>query len=311
VTCIVCHTTDSINEIVTYKSVWVQCDRCNCFSRSKRSRYPLRWLAALVPGWSSQLQALKRLLGSKELGVDYYRYYEEFLARRDLGNWSQDYRLFRERMDSAGVSLAGRALLDVSGEPGLFAAEAQRDGATAVTVTAFADNVAAAITRHLGLRAVAYDFNKDRLGSLLDQRYDFISCRHALGYCEDVSQFFTELRAISAPDACIYIAFSPPSLAVCSRWMFDDYTYLRQYTVEHVLLAAARSGLRCERIFDEGKLSHDHAQHPIQKLLTGVYRHVLCRDLLRGSRYSTHFQHNVGLLLRAGEAQPARGVPAS
>jgi SAM-dependent methyltransferase len=263
-----------------------------------RELFPLQWLAALIPGQDRRLRALRRLIGKQERGADAYRYYEDYLARQDPGVWEPEYAQFRAKMAGAGVTLSGRHLLDVSGEPGLFAAQAQRDGAASVTVTAFAGNVVAAIRKHLALNAVEFDFNADRLSEVLPGTHDFIVCRYALGYCEDLPRFFAELRAISAPGAYVFLSFSPPSLGLCSRWMFEDYSYLRQYTPEHVLVAAARHGFRCEQVFDEGSYRFDRSLHFVQRALTAVYRHVLARDLLSGSDYYTQYQHNVGLLLR-------------
>lgn len=296
--CRICRTENSTRRIVTYKSIWLRCDRCGCFSREDRPRYPLQWFAELLPEATSGLRSVKRLLGSRESGVDSYRYYESVLELRQPGKWSHDYREFRARISSAGTSVSGKALLDISGEPGWFGAQALEDGAATVTVTAYADNVASAIERHLGLQAIAYDFNKDRLSELIRERFDFISCRHALGYCEDLPGFFSELRAVCSPAAYLYASFSPPSLAVCSRWMFDDYAYLRQYTVEHVLLAAARCGFHCQRLFDLGHKTFDYALHPLRKTATAFYRHLLSRELLAGSAYYTRLQSDVGVLLR-------------
>jgi hypothetical protein len=298
VNCEICKTANSSYEIATYKSIWARCDRCGCFSRRLRKYFPLQWLSALLPSGIPRLRALKRLLGKKEVGADYYRYYEDYLARRESGVWAHEYAQFRKRLQAAGLTIDGSRLLDVSGEPGLFGAQAQQDGAASVTVTALAGNVVAAITKHLGLSAIEYNFNEHRLSELVTEPCDFIVCRYALGYCENVAEFFAQLRAISAPAGYVYVAFSPPSTGVCSRWMFDDYTYLRQYTLEHVLLAAIRHGFRCERLFDDGSYRYDRSLHPLQKLLTLFYRHVLSRELLAGSSYYTQYQHNVAVLLR-------------
>lgn len=295
--CEVCGSLDSVERIRTYKSDWDRCDSCGCFVRRARPRFPLEGLASRIPATGNGVVAIRRLLGKKETGVDYYRYYENVLASGSLGKWQGEYAAFRERLSSVGLSLGNRRFLDVSGEPGFFAAEAKKDGATDVTVTAFADNVAEAMQKNLQLNAVSYDFNQHLLSERLNSRFDFIACRYALGFCEHLDPFFGELARTAAPDAHVYISVSSPSLAICSRWMFDDYTYLRQYTVDFIRVAAMKNGFQPMHVFDDGKYRFDAGLHWVQRLLTSVYRGVLSPRLRAGSEYHL-YQHNVGLLFR-------------
>ena len=295
--CEVCGLSDSIEKIRTYKSDWDRCDSCGCFVRHARARFPLEGIASLIPAAGGRAIALKRLLGKKEMGVDYYRYYEDVLGSGSLGKWQGEYATFRERLHSVGLSLGNRRFLDISGEPGFFAAAAKKDGATDVTVTAFADNVADAIQKNLQLNAVSYDFNRQSLSERVSSRFDFIACRYALGFCERLDAFFSEIARIAAADAHVYISVSPPSLAICSRWMFDDYTYLRQYTIDFIRVAAMKNGLQPVHVFDDGTYRFDAGLHWAQRLLTSVYRRILSPRLRAGSDYHL-YQRNVGLLFR-------------
>lgn len=299
--CKICQGTNSTRNIVTYKSVWTRCDRCGCYSRQTRRRFPLQWLAAILPGWNGPLRSLKRLLGPKEMGVDYYRYYEDYVARGDRSKWKDEYADFRSRMAQYGITISGKRLLDVSGEPGFFGLEAQADGAVDVTVTGLADNVCTAIKQHLGIEAFTYDFNNDRLKDRTPGEFDVVTCRYAIGFCERLDQWFVDIADVMRPGGYLYVSFSPPSLAVCSKWMFDDYTYLRQHTHDSLLVAALSAGFSLVSVIDEGSRRVDSNLHWVQKALMNAYRHILSRDLLRGSTYSTELQHNVGVLLRFQE----------
>lgn len=298
--CEVCGASDSLERLRTYKSDWDRCNSCGCFVRHPRARFPLERLAALIPA-TGGARALKRLLGHKESGVDYYRYYEELLADGSRGKWQSEYAELRARLGSLGISVRNRRVLDISGEPGFFAAEAKKDGASSVTVTAFADNVAQAMQKHLQVETRSYDFNNHALSERVDGHFDFIACRYALGFCESLDHFFGELARVAAADAHVYISVSPPSLAICSRWMFDDYTYLRQYTTDFIRVAAMKHGFQPVHVFDDGSYRFDAGLHWVQRLLTSMYRGMLSPRLRSGGKYHL-YQHNLGLLFRRGSA---------
>ncbi|HXI13973.1 MAG TPA: hypothetical protein VNM92_15215 [Thermoanaerobaculia bacterium] len=153
---------------------------------------------------------------------------------------------------------------------------------------------------HLRLAAFPYDFNSDRLSILAGRQFDWICCRYAIGFCERLDDFFADLGLVASPGGYVYMSFSPPSLGVCSRWMFDDYTYLRQYTLDTVLVAALKAGFDVVRVFDDGSYRYDHGLHWVQKLVTEVYRKLISRSLTSGSDYYRLWQHNVAVLLRRG-----------
>lgn len=90
------------------------------------------------------------LLGRKPQGVDCYRNYEKFLADNNRGSWQNEFSEVDSELAELGHDLHHKNILDISGEPGFFAHDAQQV-CSDVKVTAFADNVSVAMTQFLRL----------------------------------------------------------------------------------------------------------------------------------------------------------------
>lgn len=122
-------------------------------------------------------------------------------------------------------------------------------------MTAFAESVTPYI-ESLGIESMKFDFNSD---SLLDaysaNALDIVFARYCIGFCLDLEKFFKEISTILKKEGLFYTSFSPASRAVCARWMFDDYTYLKQWTVSFVEHSANQAGLFWLTLFSKTLLS--------------------------------------------------------
>lgn len=258
--CAVCGESGSVNEIDTYKSTWLYCSGCGCYSRAQKLSYPLERLASiLLPlfWYVPKLNGFLHSLGRKQQGVDFYRYYSKQLASGHRGPWAGQSDMVASELRSAGLlqDWNGCKVLEISGEPGFFAQDLMHSGAE-IVVSAFADDVASAMASNLGLKTFTYDFNADDIVHNVEAteglgQFDFIFIRFAIGFCQDMSALMQKLTSLLKPDGHIYISFSPASRAVLLRWMFDDYTYLRQYTEKFLTEVATVAGLRVCARFDE------------------------------------------------------------
>jgi hypothetical protein len=92
----------------------------------------------------------------------------------------------------------------------------------------------------------------------------------------------------------LWISFSPASRAVCARWMFDDYTYLRQYTKEYLVYTAVANGFQCIKEWDDGSYDWDTGLHSVQKIFSLPYTFKLFQDVDANERK----QHNVVVLFQ-------------
>jgi SAM-dependent methyltransferase len=279
--CAICDKTGSVSEIDTYKSTWFHCEGCGCYSRVQKPRYPLEGLASallLLFRHVPKLNGFLQSLGRKKQGVDFYRYYSDQLASGERGPWAGQSDMVTAELRGAGLlqGWAGCKVLEISGEPGFFAQDLMRSGAD-IMVSAFADDVARAMSEHLGIKTFTYDFNADDIARGVEETgssrsFDYIFIRFAIGFCQDLPALMQKLTGLLKPGGVLYVSFSPASRAVLLRWMFDDYTYLRQYTEKHLAETASAAGMRLCGRFDERPFHWDRGPESLHWSLRPLAR---------------------------------------
>lgn len=265
--CEICGKAGSVRVVDTYKSTWYDCSACGCSSRSQKTRYPYEGIAGAllgVLGGVPKVNGFLKSLARKEQGVDFYRYYSEQLTSPDRGPWAGQSDMVSAELKREGLldSWKSKRVLEISGEPGYFAYDLSQAGAD-VLVSAFADEVSRAMTDHLKLKTFNFDFNADDISAKVaahggQEPYDFIFIRFAIGFCVDLPALMRKLAPLLRDGGLLYISFSPASRTVMLRWMFDDYTYLRQYTEDFLNTAAGSAGLPLRARFDEGYFHWDY-----------------------------------------------------
>lgn len=281
-------------EINTYKSRWLQSKETGNYMRIQKSKYPLQWIDQEIVRQIPKVGGLARMLGRKPQGVDYYKYYVDVLTSAHRGKWQDQFLRVRRQIESFGLEIESKVILDISGEPGFFAQDA-REVCETVDVTAFAEEVALAITDILSISAKKYDFQSDSLTNLYEQSaYDFIFVRYAIGFCENLDNFIHQCQQLLRKEGVVYISFSPASRGVCARWMFDDYTYLRQFTLEYLTKSFVDRGFQKLGKFDEGSYRWDKNLVFPQKAISSFYTKSIFTDCSPAD----FFQHNVAVAFR-------------
>lgn len=280
-TCEVCGKSGSVSEIDTYMSSWKYCADCGCYSRNQKLTYPLEWISSnllLLFQYVPKLNGFLRSLGRKKQGVDFYRYYLEQLASGLRGPWAGQSDMVAAELRSADLlqCVSRCKVLEISGEPGFFAYDLMHSGAD-IIVSAFADDVAGAMASHLHLKTFTYDFNVDDIANKVEANgaggnFDWIFIRFAIGFCQDVPTLMQKLGSMLKSDGKIYISFSPASRVVLLRWMFDDYTYLRQYTESFLIDTAKAAGMSLSARFDERPFHWDKGQESLHWSLRPIAR---------------------------------------
>lgn len=236
------HELECIN---TYKSYWYQCKSCSNIKREKKEKYLLEDFATfIVNKFPSYLNKIPKIRGipsffnpfiSKPIEKDFYDYYlmDESI---DLNTtkWADEFERFCA-YTLPKINLNEIKLLDISGEPGFFAYKAkQNDRFKEVAVTAYSENVANRIKNKFGLTSFKYDFQKDKLNNITNEKYNLITIRSAINFCLKIDEFLNDLEKCLDEKSYVYVSFSEPSLGVALRWQYDDYTYLKLYTKETI-----------------------------------------------------------------------------
>lgn len=284
--------------IDTYKSKWLHSKLTGNYKRLQKEKYPLEWLASVIKPLTfivPKMKGLVSLLGRKPQGVDFYKHYTDEIDLGKFGTkWEGEFKDISERLANKNTCLDNKEILDISGEPGFFASDA-KSIAKRIIVTAFADEVAKAMKEKLGLEAYKYDYQEDTLLSIFHRQiFDIIFVRYSIGFCVDLANFIKDCKSVLKKDGLIYISFSPASRAVCARWMFDDYTYLRQYTREYLKNTAHNLGLYSVGEWDDGSYQWDKDKHPVQKIISRYYIDSIFKNCIEHE----FKQHNIALLFQ-------------
>jgi len=157
-------------------------------------------------------------------------------------NHRREFLAFRHHvLDSCGIDVDGLRVLDVSGGPGMIARSLAELGAR-VTVTEFTDASVAFMRDQLDLDTRRFDYNADRIETVVDGPFDLILVRASINFCRDLDRFAQGLSQLTVPGGLVCVDFSLPTLGTFLRWQFDRYTYLALYPTERVHEAFARHG---------------------------------------------------------------------
>ncbi len=276
----------------SYKSIWHE-DEAGNYRRRQKQTYPLEFLCPEFFKNIPKLKALYRFIGKKEQGVDYYKYYVDVIKSGiNKQNWEKEHVLVEKELQEF-TSLENKRIQDVSGEPGFFAQDLKKKG-NEVIVTAFAEEVSQAIISELGLSTITYDFNCHELSKIIEGKFDIVFIRYAIGFCENLSSFVKDLKGIVSKEGIVYISFSPASRAVMARWMFDDYTYLRQYTRETMIKAFEENGFELTKEIDRGSYFWNKGLGLFQKLLSMPY----LKNIFESADSREYYQHNVVMVFK-------------
>lgn len=287
---------DFDNAIVhnTYKSTWLECKKTGNFKRLQKKKYPLEWLPFGLLQKFPKFRFIASFLKRNKEGVDAYKYYVDILKKNKRCKWENEFKKINAELEELGYSLKLSNALDVSGEPGFFAFD-MNAVAKNVEVTAFASEVARAITEELGIESKKFDFQEDNLAQIYQhKKFDFIFIRYAIGFCENLKEFIAQCSLICNKGSLVYLSFSPASRGVMARWMFEDYVYLRQYREDFVVSAFEDGGFELISRNNQGSFRWDEDMSWVQKKLTSFYT----KNLFSGCGQEELDQHNISLVFK-------------
>ncbi len=284
-------------KIDTYKSIWYEDVRSGNYRRQQKNIYRYERISDLFKPLLQHIPLASKfvmLLGKKGQGVDFYRYYSDIIMSGEKGKWANQYKTTKEQLGEKGITVANKSLLDISGEPGFFCIDA-RSEVKQVIVTAFAESVVFAMKKYLELDGYEFDYQRHKIDDLFNKNtFDLVFARYSIGFCEDLSTFFQGIYNILVSEGHFYVSFSPASRAVCARWMFDDYTYLRQYTKEYVVGIAQENCFSLIGEWDEGHYRWDDNINKVQRIFSNSYiNSTFFKNDIR-----EEMQYNIALLFR-------------
>ena len=281
----------------TYKSLWIEEDN-GCYTRLQKPAYAFENLVPNILFKIPKARNLAGLLGKKAQEVDSYKYYsktiENYQKKGDRSRWIGEFNRIHNQIANYITQSEPLVGLDISGEPGFFAEDALKHKFAKLCVTAFANEVVTSIIS-MGLDSFKFDFNADSLFSKYKENsLDIVFARYSIGFCINIEKLFFEISSILKPEGFFYTSFSPASRAVCARWMFDDYAYLKQWTTKYIKDSAKKAGLQIVDKFDENIFKWDENWSPLVKYLSRPYT----KNLFMGCSEDELYQRSIAILFK-------------
>ena len=229
--CLVCGAVDW-EEIRTYKHRWYSCNECGSVFAKRKDRYllsspvtrvPIKLLNRLFRGKLRFLEAdyLKdeRLVEDESIGWNMYA--DMLKANAGLDPWNAGVEPQLAILRELGVDYRGKRILCLSGGPGIFAKRLSEF--SDVVITEYSADVVKAMSEKLGLNAVRYDFNSDRLEDVVSGKFDLVFAEGIVNWCDDQKRFVQSLTNVLNDKAVVYITNNTFSLGYMLTWQFMDH----------------------------------------------------------------------------------------
>lgn len=277
-----------------YKNTWLYSEKTGNYECFQKEEYPFAWFDSRLFRRLPILRDVCRLLGRNLQGVDSYRFYEQVIEDGNREVWQNEFFEVRKELEELGHSLRNQSILDVSGEPGFFARDAT-EVCSGVDVTAFAENVSVAMAQVLGLKSQTFDFNTESLEKKYSSRlFDWIFVRYGIAYCENLGKFVSEASTILKTGGHICLLYSPASRAIAARSMFDDYAYLRLWSLDFLKETFVSQGFEVSALVNLNSFRWDSGKNILWRLLSMPYR----RRIFRGVQTEEYLQRNILVVFR-------------
>jgi len=193
-----------------------------------------------------------------------YDYYDEYskLAVEET-KWYGEAENNRKTLGTYGISLTGKTILDISGGPGFVAKELSKS-AERVIVTEFSKKAVEGMKKNLGVEAVKFDYQKDKISDILKYKFDIIFINFSINFCYNLKSFVNDLKNVINKDSVIFVSFVLPTLGCCLRWHHDEYTYNVLYHPETM-----------------GKVFSEEGFTPVAKKIIRTYGYMENRTILK------------------------------
>lgn len=229
--CLVCGAIDW-EKLNTYKHRWYSCNECNSVFARRKDRYLLSSAVTRIP-----IKLLNRLCGGKLrfLEADFLK--DERLVQDESIGWSMYADMLRAdsgldpwnagvdpqlaMLKELGIEYRGKRILSLSGGPGIFAKKLSEF--SDVVITEYSADVVKEMKERLGLNAVRYDFNSERLEDVVSGKFDLVFAEGIVNWCDDQKRFIQSLTKVLNERAVVFITNNTFSLGYMLTWQFMDH----------------------------------------------------------------------------------------
>lgn len=233
VTCPICSSIH-LTRVNSYKHHCYACSDCNnIFHVRKEGKYLLEWFLprALFKKLLPPKAFLRLFRDRGDIGAaDFYDVYATECAKISPVRESEVAQLL-DQLSLAGISLADKRVLDISGGPGYVAKQIKGDCAR-IVVTEFSELATRAMRDVLGIETVKFDYTTDRLENLFTEKFDLVLIRSSIIFCPQLDEFVASLRNVLTDEGQVLIETIMPTLGDVLWWQQMEYKFPIIYSQE-------------------------------------------------------------------------------
>ena len=268
---------DDLFHINTYKHRWVLCKQCGVGVCGLKKHY----LFAFVP-----VKPLRRNTDFLEDKGKIYDYFVSESHKEYTRKHAHDF--ISNVIDKYNIEVKNKRILDISGGPGHFLNEFRKLGAD-IHLTEINDNAIQFANEILNIPTLKFDFDKDDISTMYEDKFDIILMGAAIMFCEDVPKFLSRLCSIIKKGGILIQHRSVvPTLGVLLRTQCDDYNYRVLYQPEALISMHEQEGFRLiarEDEIDAEMYVYDHDAHIVLRNLYRLYERPAVAKLSKFNRY--------------------------
>jgi 2-polyprenyl-3-methyl-5-hydroxy-6-metoxy-1,4-benzoquinol methylase len=177
-------------------------------------------------------KAFMRLFSDKD-DFEYEKFYDAFILETNNVTEKRlsDINQVLDTLNYFNYDITGKKILDISGGPGFVPGHLNKIALECCT-TEHSELAAQAISNHFGIRAKRFDYNKDNITEIYNEKFDLILIRSSVIFCENVDDLLKNCSNILNHNGCILIESITPSLGEVLWWQTLEYKFPRIHSQE-------------------------------------------------------------------------------
>jgi SAM-dependent methyltransferase len=203
--CRVCNS-PRITVLNTYKHYASVCSDCHCVSHEKKQKYFIEYFVPRpIAKKILPTKAFLRLYSDRgDFKADEF-YDSRAFESTDTTAWrSSEVLQVKDQLELAGINIQNKRILDISGGPGTVGLFLKEQGAN-VTVTEFSTSTVKMMREQYDLDAVNFDYTKDDISSIFNDKFDIIMIRSSIIFCPNLDLLVGQLKKILKLNGIIFL----------------------------------------------------------------------------------------------------------
>lgn len=231
-----CANCDSLEVYVvnSYKHHCLICRDCSNVTHVKKNSkllfeyfFPRNLAKKILP-----TKAFMRLFSDKG-DFEYEKFYDEFIQETNnvTDKRLSDIEQVLDTLNYFNYDITEKKILDISGGPGFVPGHLNKISLECCT-TEHSELAAKAISNHFGIRAKQFDYNKDNINEIYNEKFDLILIRSSVIFCENVDDLLKSCSKILNHDGCILIESIIPSIGEVLWWQTLEFKFPRIHSQE-------------------------------------------------------------------------------